>query len=82
MIAMLLQTQTITLTSLAVVREREAGTIEQILVTPIRPLELMLGKTMPNLLIAIVNMLTIVIVGSLSFGVPFQGNFLLFLGLR
>jgi len=81
MIAMLLQTQTIALTSLAVVREREAGTIEQILVSPIRPLELMLGKTLPNLVIALINMLTIVVVGALGFGVPFQGNFALFLGL-
>jgi len=81
MIAMLLQTQTIALTSLAVVREREAGTIEQILVSPIRPVELMLGKTLPNLLIAMVNMLTIVVVGAMGFGVPFRGNFALFLGL-
>ncbi len=81
MIAMLLQTQTIALTSLAVVREREAGTIEQILVSPIRPLELMLGKTLPNLVIALINMLTVVVVGTLSFGVPFKGNFPIFLGL-
>jgi len=78
LIAMLLQTQTITLTALAVVREREVGTIEQILVTPIRPIELMLGKTLPNLLIAVINMLTIVVVGTIGFGVPFQGNFLLY----
>ncbi len=78
MIAMLLQTQTIALTALAVVREREVGTIEQILVTPIRPVELMLGKTLPNLVIAILNLLTIVAAGTLGFGVPFQGNFLLF----
>ncbi len=78
LIAMLLQTQTITLTALAVVREREMGTIEQILVTPIRPLELMLGKTIPNLLIAVINMLTIVLVGTLGFGVPFRGNFPLY----
>ena len=81
MIAMLLQTQTIILTALAVVREREMGTIEQILVTPIRPVELILGKTLPNLFIALINLVTIVIVGTLGFGVPFQGNFLLFLGL-
>ena len=67
LIAMLLQTQTITLTALAVVREREVGTIEQILVTPIRPIELMLGKTIPNLLIAVINMLTIVVVGTIRF---------------
>lgn len=81
MIAMLLQTQTIILTALAVVREREVGTIEQILVTPIRPVELMLGKTLPNLMIAIINLLTILVTGTLGFGVPFQGDFLLFLCL-
>jgi ABC-2 type transport system permease protein len=81
LIAMLLQTQTITLTALAVVREREVGTIEQILVTPIRPIELMLGKTIPNLLVAVINMLTIVVVGTIGFGVPIQGNFLLYFAL-
>jgi ABC-2 type transport system permease protein len=81
MIAMLLQTQTIILTALAVVREREVGTIEQILVTPIRPVELMLGKTLPNLMIALINLASIMVVGTLGFGVPFQGNFILFLGL-
>lgn len=78
MIAMLLQTQTIILTASAVVREREVGTIEQVLVTPIRPVELMLGKTLPNLIIAIINLVTIVTTGTLGFGVPFQGSFLLF----
>ncbi len=81
MIAMLLQTQTIALTSLAVVREREIGTIEQILVSPIRPAELLIGKTLPNLVIAMVNMTTILAIGVVGFGVPFRGNFLLFLGL-
>ncbi len=78
LIAMLLQTQTIILTALAVVREREVGTIEQILVTPIRPAELMLGKMLPNLMIAIINLMTIVVAGTLGFRVPFQGDFLLF----
>lgn len=78
MIAMLLQTQTIILTAAAVVREREVGTIEQVLVTPIRPVELMLGKTLPNLMIAIINLFTIVLAGTTGFGVPFRGNFLLY----
>ncbi len=79
MVAMLLQTQTIALTSAAVVRERETGTIEQILVSPIRPIELMIGKMAPNLLIAMFNMLTILVVGSIGFNVPFQGNILTYL---
>ena len=77
LIAMLLQTQTITLTALAVVRERETGTIEQILVTPIRPVELMLGKTIPNLFVALINTLTIVVVSTVWFDVPIRGNLLL-----
>jgi ABC-2 type transport system permease protein len=79
MTALLLQTQSIALTAAAVVREREAGTIEQLLVTPIRPIELLLGKTMPNLVIAMINMLTVVAFGVFLFGVPFQGNFWLFM---
>ena len=52
MIAMLMQGLTLNLTALSIVREREVGTIEALLVTPIRPVELMLGKTIPNLLVA------------------------------
>jgi len=78
MIATILQTQTITLTAAAVVREREAGTIEQILVSPIRPTELLLGKIAPNLLISMINMFTILAIGVYWFGVPFQGNLGLF----
>ncbi|MFZ5915734.1 MAG: ABC transporter permease [Chloroflexota bacterium] len=81
MTAMILQVQSITLTAMAVVREREMGTIEQLLVTPIRSGELLLGKVMPNMLIALVNLLTIVGLGVFWFGVPFQGNFWLFLWL-
>jgi ABC-2 type transport system permease protein len=81
MASLILQTQSIALTAAAVVREREMGTIEQLLVTPIRPSELMLGKVAPNLVIALVNMLTIVGIGVFWFGVPFQGSFWLFLWL-
>jgi ABC-2 type transport system permease protein len=81
MAAMLLQVQSITLTAAAVVREREMGTIEQILVTPIRPAELMLGKIVPNIVIALLNLLTILGVGIFWFKVPFQGDFWLFFWL-
>jgi ABC-2 type transport system permease protein len=78
MIATILQTQTITLTAAAVVREREAGTIEQILVSPIKPTELLLGKIAPNLVISMINMFTILAIGVYWFGVPFQGDLGLF----
>jgi len=78
LLAMLLQVQSITLTAAAVVREREVGTIEQLLVTPIRPAELMLGKIVPNVFIALINLLTILGLGIFWFDVPFQGDFWLF----
>jgi ABC-2 type transport system permease protein len=78
MIATIIQIQTVTLTAVAVVREREVGTIEQLLVTPIRPGELLIGKIAPNMIIALVNMLTILALGIYWFRVPFKGNFWLF----
>ncbi len=81
MAAMLLQTQSLVLTAAAVVREREVGTIEQILVTPIRPIELMIGKIVPYVIIAMLNMLTVIGIGVFWFGVPFQGSFWLFISL-
>ncbi len=80
-VAFLLQTQTIVLTATAVVREREVGTMEQILVTPIRPMELMIGKIVPFIFIALFNLTTVLVVGVFAFGVPFQGDVLLFFGL-
>jgi ABC-2 type transport system permease protein len=81
MAAMLLQTQSLVLTAAAVVREREMGTIEQILVTPIRPIELMIGKIVPYVAIAMLNMLTVIGIGVFWFSVPFQGSIELFIGL-
>jgi ABC-2 type transport system permease protein len=81
LIALILQTQTIVLTANAIVRERETGTMEQILVTPIRPVELMIGKMVPNAAIAMFNMLSVIAIGVFWFHVPFQGNFWFFLGL-
>ena len=78
MIAILLQQECVILTTLGVVRERENGTLEQILVTPIRPMELMIGKALPNLVIAMINMLTILAIGVFWFQMPFQGDFWLF----
>jgi ABC-2 type transport system permease protein len=81
LLATLIQIQTVTLTAASVVREREAGTIEQLLVTPIGSGELILGKAVPNMIISLVNLLTIAAVGVYWFKVPFQGDFWLFLWL-
>jgi drug efflux transport system permease protein len=63
-----------TLTAFAVVREREIGTLEQIMVTPIRPGEFILGKTLPFFLIGLFDVSLIATVGTLWFQVPFHGR--------
>lgn len=67
------------LTSMAIVREREIGTMEQLMVTPIRPIELILGKTLPFVLISYVDVLLVTAVGVAWFDIPIQGSFLLLL---
>ena len=64
----------VTLTAFAVVREREIGTLEQIMVTPIRPAEFILGKTLPFFLIGLFDVSLIATVGTLWFRVPFRGQ--------
>lgn len=68
-----------TLTAFAVVREREIGTLEQIMVTPIRPWEFILGKTLPFFLIGLVDVGLIATVGTFWFQVPFRGSLLVLL---
>jgi len=62
------------LTSMAVVREKEIGTIEQILVSPIRPIEFILGKTIPFTVIGYIDMALVTVVGVAVFDVPFKGS--------
>lgn len=70
------------LTSLSVARERELGTFEQISVTPISPAVLILGKTIPPLIISIVEASVIFFAAVTFFGVPFMGSLvILYLGL-
>jgi ABC-2 type transport system permease protein len=64
----------VNLTAFAVVREREIGTLEQIMVTPIRPAEFILGKTLPFFLIGLLDVSLIALVGTLWFQVPFHGQ--------
>jgi len=65
---------TIFMTSMAVVRERELGTIEQLLVTPMRPWELMLGKLIPYMMMGFANVTTTVVLAQLLFNVPMRGS--------
>ncbi len=62
------------LTALAVVRERELGTLDQLMVSPLSPAELILGKTLPVALIAFIDLALITAVAMLWFDVPFRGS--------
>ncbi len=66
---------TMMLTAMAIVREKEIGTMEQLMVTPIRPAELILGKTLPFVLVGLWDMMLVVTAALLIFHVPFAGNF-------
>jgi ABC-2 type transport system permease protein len=68
---------TLSLTSMAIVREKEIGTMEQLMVTPIRPLELILGKTLPFAAIGLAQLGFVITVALLLFHVPLRGNPLL-----
>lgn len=80
-LSLILMVITMMLTSLAVVREREIGTLEQIIVTPIKPIELILGKVTPFAIIGMINVLTVVLIASLWFKVPIEGSLLLLFAL-
>jgi ABC-2 type transport system permease protein len=74
LIAILLQIVAIVLTAISIVREREKGTLEQLLVTPIDPLGLMLGKLAPYLFVGLVEMAMILVAMRFGFGVPIRGD--------
>lgn len=74
MAGILLQLLAVNLTALSVVRERELGTIELLLNTPARPMELMVAKMVPNILVTSLAMANIVLCSVYWFGVPFQGD--------
>ena len=78
-IGMLLQTAAVSQAALVVVREREVGTIEQILATPTRPLELLIGKMIPLLVLCFVIIGIILSLGVFWFGVAFKGSLGLYL---
>jgi len=79
-VAFLIMLLTLLLTSMAIIREKESGTMEQLIVTPMRPSEFILGKTIPFILIAQAQMILVTAFAKLWFGIPFAGNAFLLLG--
>jgi ABC-2 type transport system permease protein len=81
MIGMILQYMAVLLTSTAIVRERERGTIEQLIITPIRAWELIVGKLLPYVLISFFDLIEVLVLGVLVFNVPINGSIALLLAL-
>jgi ABC-2 type transport system permease protein len=73
-LANLVAFMTIMMTAMAIVREKEIGTMEQLMVTPIRPVELIIGKAIPYALVGLFNMVTITVAALVVFGVPLRGS--------
>jgi ABC-2 type transport system permease protein len=76
-IANIIMMVTLMLTALAIVREKEIGTMEQLMVTPVRPIELMLGKTLPFAVVGLLDVGAVSLVALFIFHIPFHGSFLL-----
>jgi ABC-2 type transport system permease protein len=80
-LALVLMIITMTLTSLAVVKEKEIGTLEQLMVTPIKPHQLIIGKLLPFVIIAGLDVMLVILVARFWFDVPLQGSVALLLAL-
>jgi len=78
-VAFLVMLLTLLFTSMAVIREREAGTMEQLTVTPLKPIELILGKTIPYVIIALAQMLLVTLFAVFWFAIPLKGSIALLL---
>ncbi|GAB4467658.1 MAG: ABC transporter permease [Anaerolineae bacterium] len=81
LMGLILQFLATLVTSMAIVREREYGTMEQIIVTPIRPAELIIGKTAPYVLLSFFDFLEVLAIGVLWFHVPIHGSIGLLMAL-
>jgi len=80
-LAMVLMIITMTMTSLAIVKEKEIGTLEQLMVTPIKPFQLIIGKLLPFIVIGAIDVALVLVVAKFWFAVPLRGSILLLLGL-
>jgi ABC-2 type transport system permease protein len=81
LIGLVLQLQATLLTASAIVRERERGTMEQLIVTPIRPIELIIGKLLPYALVAMLIMAEVLLLGTFWFGIPIRGSIVLLISI-
>jgi ABC-2 type transport system permease protein len=79
-LALVLMVGTLVLSAMGIVREKEIGTMEQLIVTPIRPWQLLVGKLAPFAIIGVIQTCLVTTVAVFAFGVPLRGSFFLLLG--
>ena len=79
LIAIILMLISALMTSISITREKEMGNMEILLVSPLRPIQIIIGKVLPYLALSFINVLTILALAQWAFGVPFQGSYVLFL---
>ncbi|MBQ9335166.1 MAG: ABC transporter permease [Alphaproteobacteria bacterium] len=77
LVCMIIISQAITLTALAIAREKEQGTFDQLLVSPIKPLGMLIGKTTPSIIISLFMGFCVMFLGSWMYGVPVRGSLFL-----
>jgi len=77
-VCLILLLTTLVLTSMAVTKERELGTLEQLIVSPIKPWELIIGKTIPFIIIGLCDVVLVILAGKIFFAVPIRGVAFLF----
>lgn len=80
-LGLLLMVITLILTSLAIVKEKENGTLEQLVVTPIKPFELIIGKLIPYCVIGMIDIVLVLLIAKGVFGIDVKGNVFLLFGL-
>lgn len=78
--ALLLMLISAMMTSISISKEKEMGTMEVLLVSPLKPVQIIVGKVIPYLFLSLINALTIILLAKFVFDVPISGNFMLLLG--
>jgi len=79
LIAVILMIVSAIMTSVSITREKETGTMEVLLVSPLKPHHIIIGKVVPYLVLSVINVFTVLILASAVFNVPFRGSLILFI---
>lgn len=80
LIAVILMLISALMTSISITREKEMGNMEILLVSPLKPYHIIIGKVLPYLVLSVINVITILILAEILFDVPFEGSYLFFFG--